>query len=196
MLAAVAVEQHQSAASRAISRAVDLDRARAARRTASRVALGHVERRPSCRAFSRTSQRLIGVNVLRRALVAGEVAGDDAHACRRRPAARPRDVGFEQRLVAGLCRLVLGRQVDPELHHLEACRPSRVKLGEWNSSCTMPDGRRHPLHVAGADPAACAGRVAVLDLALVDDRHGLEAAVRMLADAAAGLGRRELVGPA
>ena len=45
-------------------------------------------------------------------------------------------------------------------------------------------GGRHPLHVARADHAALAGGVAVLDLALVDDGHGLEAAMRMLADAA------------
>ena len=52
--------------------------------------------------------------------------------------------------------------------------------------------RRHPLHVARADLAAGAGGVAVLDLALVDDGDGLEAAVRMLADAARLRGRLEL----
>ncbi len=54
--------------------------------------------------------------------------------------------------------------------------------------------RRHPLDVAGADDSALAGRVAMLDLAVIDDGHGLEAAVRMLAHAAP-LGRRlEVVG--
>ena len=43
---------------------------------------------------------------------------------------------------------------------------------------------RHPLHVARADAAASAGGVLMLHFALVDDGHGLEAAVRMLADAA------------
>ncbi len=45
-------------------------------------------------------------------------------------------------------------------------------------------GRGHPLHVAGADLAAASGGVAVLDLTFVDDRHRLEPAVRVLADAA------------
>ena len=66
-----------------------------------------------------------------------------------------------------------------------------MNRGAWNSSCTRPAGRGHPLHVAGADAPAAARRVAVLDLALVDDRHRLEPAVRMLADAAPPLGRRE-----
>ncbi|GAB3461169.1 hypothetical protein GCM10027321_21450 [Massilia terrae] len=44
---------------------------------------------------------------------------------------------------------------------------------------------RHPLDVPGADHAAIAGRILVLDLALIHDGHGLEAAVRVLADAAA-----------
>src|SRR5690606_31861104 len=51
----------------------------------------------------------------------------------------------------------------------------------------------HPLHVAAADDAAVAGGIAVLDLALVDDGDGLEAAMRMLADAAALRGGLELV---
>ncbi len=50
----------------------------------------------------------------------------------------------------------------------------------------MQDARagRHPLHVARADQPASAGRVPVLDFALIDDGHGLEAAVRMHAHAA------------
>ncbi|MNT45822.1 hypothetical protein D3C72_1824240 [compost metagenome] len=55
--------------------------------------------------------------------------------------------------------------------------------------------RRHPLHVAGADHAALPGRVAMRDLALVDDGHGLEAAVRMLANPARALRRREVGRP-
>jgi len=53
--------------------------------------------------------------------------------------------------------------------------------------------RRHPLDVAGADNAALAGRVAMLDLAVVDNGHGLEAAVRVLADAATFVGRLEVM---
>src|SRR5690606_15126404 len=52
-------------------------------------------------------------------------------------------------------------------------------------------GRRHPLHVAGADHPAGAGGVLMLHLAVVDDGDGLEAAMRMLADAARPAGRLE-----
>jgi hypothetical protein len=45
-----------------------------------------------------------------------------------------------------------------------------------------PGRRRHPLHIARPDHAAVAGRIAVRDFALVDDRDGLEAAVRVLPD--------------
>ena len=43
----------------------------------------------------------------------------------------------------------------------------------------------HPLHVTGTDHAACAGRVAVLHFAVVDDGDGLEAPVRVRAHAPA-----------
>jgi hypothetical protein len=54
----------------------------------------------------------------------------------------------------------------------------------------------HPLHVTRADQATGAGGVAVLQLALIDDGHRFETAVRVLADAAAGTGGGEIVGPA
>src|ERR1035441_8268699 len=41
-----------------------------------------------------------------------------------------------------------------------------------------PGGRRHPLHVAGANLAMVAGRVAMLQLPLIDNGDGLKAAVR------------------
>src|SRR5688572_14655941 len=47
-----------------------------------------------------------------------------------------------------------------------------------------PAAGGHPLHLAGADRAAAAGRILMADLAVVNDGHGLEAAVRVLADAA------------
>ena len=50
---------------------------------------------------------------------------------------------------------------------------------------------RHPLHVTGADAAAVAGRIAVLQFALIDDGDGFKAAMRMFADAALTVGRRE-----
>ena len=55
-------------------------------------------------------------------------------------------------------------------------------------------GGRHPLHVARPDRAVIAGRVAMFELALIDDRNGLESAVRMLAHAGPRGRRRELVG--
>ena len=50
----------------------------------------------------------------------------------------------------------------------------------------------HPLHFALADAAAVAGGVLVVDLAFEHQRHGLEAAMRMPADAARLVGRREV----
>ena len=55
-------------------------------------------------------------------------------------------------------------------------------------------GSRHPLHIAGADGAARAGGVAVGDLALIDDGHGLEAAVRVRAHATPSLRGLEVLG--
>src|SRR5690606_41886138 len=57
-------------------------------------------------------------------------------------------------------------------------------------------GGRHPLHVARTDDAAIAGRIAVLDFALIDDRDGFETAMRMLADAAPLRRRFEMIRPA
>ena len=53
-------------------------------------------------------------------------------------------------------------------------------------------GSGHPLHIARADLATGAGGIAVCHFAVVDDGDGLEATVRVLADATRGLGRREL----
>src|SRR5271165_4189917 len=50
---------------------------------------------------------------------------------------------------------------------------------------------RHPLDVARADHAAIAGGIAVLDFAVIDDGHRLEAAMRVLADPAPQGRRRE-----
>ncbi|MNH21198.1 hypothetical protein D3C79_809960 [compost metagenome] len=49
-------------------------------------------------------------------------------------------------------------------------------------------GRRHPLHVARADQATRTCGITVLQLALVDNGHGLETTVRMLPDPAPGIG--------
>ncbi|MNC51011.1 hypothetical protein D3C75_1002850 [compost metagenome] len=54
-------------------------------------------------------------------------------------------------------------------------------------------GRRHPLHVTWTDQAASTGGITVLQFTLVDDGHGLEAAMRMLAYAAPRTGRGEVM---
>jgi hypothetical protein len=53
----------------------------------------------------------------------------------------------------------------------------------------------HPLDVARSDHAAVAGRVAVLDLPVVNDRDRLEASVRVLADSATLACRLEQMRP-
>jgi len=96
----------------------------------------------------------------------------------------------QQGLVRGNGHLVLGWQVDPELHHVQRTagfgESLRVEFFVQDAGA-----RRHPLHIARADGAAGAGGVAMLDLTLVDDGDGLEAAVWMLTDAAPSGARRE-----
>ncbi len=125
---------------------------------------------------------------LRRPLVAVVAAGDHAHAAGAAGQGHSRDLLVDDALVMRRAHLVPGRQVDPQLHHLERAallgERRRVKLLVQNAR-----GRRHPLHIARAYGAAAAGRVLVRDLALVDDGHGLKTAVRMGADAAPLVGR-------
>ncbi|MCY1449991.1 hypothetical protein D9M71_667670 [compost metagenome] len=54
-------------------------------------------------------------------------------------------------------------------------------------------GSGHPLHVTGADQAASTRGVTVLQFALVNDGHGLETTVRMLANTAPRTGRGEVM---
>src|SRR5690606_13822682 len=54
--------------------------------------------------------------------------------------------------------------------------------------------RSHPLHVSGADQTACAGGILMLNLALINNGDGLEAAMRMLADATRARGRFKMHG--
>ncbi|MDT4852670.1 hypothetical protein FQZ97_869100 [compost metagenome] len=56
-------------------------------------------------------------------------------------------------------------------------------------------GRRHPLHVAGADQPAGAGGVAVRKFAPVDDGHRLETPVWMLTHTSALGGRWKIMRP-
>ena len=90
-------------------------------------------------------------------------------------------------------RLVLGRQVHPELHHLQDAAVAGEALAV---ELLVDDAAPRPSSTARrrGRSAVVAGGVAVLELALVDDGHRLEPAMRMLADAARRLGRGELVG--
>jgi len=94
-------------------------------------------------------------------------------------------------LVVRYGHLFPGGQVDPQLHHLERAA-ARGVVGRVELFVDDAAGRGHPLHVALADHAAGAGGVAVFDLAGIDDRDGLEAAVRMAADPAPFAGGRKL----
>jgi hypothetical protein len=88
---------------------------------------------------------------------------------------------------------VSGGQVDPELDHLEPA----TAAGELRAvELVVHDagGRGHPLHVAGADPAAASRRVPMLHLAGVDEGDRLEAPMRMLPHAQPLLRRRKAVG--
>ena len=117
-----------------------------------------------------------------RAMLASEIAGDHAHGA---AAVRQRHRGNRlaaNRLVAGRRHLVFRRQVHPQLHHFQGAarlrEGRRVKLFMHDAGAG-----RHPLHVAGADHAALARRIAVRHFALVDDGHRFKAAVRVRADA-------------
>lgn len=51
--------------------------------------------------------------------------------------------------------------------------------------------RRHPLHIARPDDTTATGGIAVLQLAVIDDRHRLEALVGMFSHPTAAFGRPE-----
>ena len=102
-----------------------------------------------------------------------------------------RDIPVEHRLIARRRRFVFCRQVDPQLDHLQRAAVLRKILGVKLFVKNAGSGS-HPLHVPRTDDPTAAGGVKMLDLALVDDGHRLEAAVRMLADATRLRYRREL----
>src|SRR5687767_5139452 len=89
-----------------------------------------------------------------------------------------------------LSELVVGGKVDPQLNHLQRSAFASkafavILLMNDAGSC------RHPLDVSRPDRAVAAGGIAVLQLPLVNDRDGFEAAMRMLPDAARRLRGRE-----
>ena len=71
--------------------------------------------------------------------------------------------------------------------------PAGVRLGTTGVGDRRGDLSRHPLHVAWSDRTVATAGITVLQLALVDDGHGLEAAVRMFPNAPLRLRRSELV---
>src|SRR5262249_49572881 len=88
--------------------------------------------------------------------------------------------------IFGPAHLLPGRQVEPDLQPRDAFRAHL-----WHLLMHDPAAGRHPLDVAGADRALVTERVAVLDLALADDRHRLAPAMRMVGKARLVVGRLE-----
>ena len=126
-----------------------------------------------------------------RALGASELTGDQAQLPGTVGQRQYRNVAIDNRLVTGVGHFVLGRQVDPQLHHLQRPAATGKRFG-MELLVENAFGGSHPLHVAGADGATGAGGIAVFDFAIVDDGHGLKAAMRVLTDAATLFGRREI----
>jgi hypothetical protein len=111
-------------------------------------------------------------------------AGDDAHA---RPAVDVdgRHVGGRDVAVARSRHLVLRGQVHPQLEPGHATFLLLRHLGVHDAA-----PRRHPLHAARLQQADVADAVVVAHAAGEHDRHRLEAAVRMVREAAHVVARR------
>src|SRR5579862_6641399 len=116
----------------------------------------------------------IGGNALDRSLLAPEIAADDPHA----GAVVVDDFGnlrgFDV-LVARRRHLQRRRQIGPKLESVHA--PVSVALRHFLVENAA--ARRHPLHVAGAEIAAVAQTIAVLDVAGENIGDRLDAAMRM-----------------
>ena len=150
-----------------------------------RVALGRRRARSRPPAASRTSQTLDRRERLGRTAVRRRTRRRSRAPCRAVRQRRPTGMSRAQRApgsaAAPSCRCA-GRLT-------QSCTISSVPPRRVNRRRATPRARRREaavIHCTSPGPmrAAVAGRVAVLDLALVDDRHGLEAAVRVLAHAA------------
>jgi len=123
----------------------------------------------------------------------GELACDHPHRSLAIRQAHDGNLAIQDALVARCRHLVLSGQIDPKLHHFKhAAAP-----GEFTAMKFFVDQagcRGHPLHVAGADAPTAPGGIPVFHFALVDDGHCLESAMRVFADSAALVRRRELHG--
>jgi hypothetical protein len=120
------------------------------------------------------------------------VAGDNPRLAGAARQVDDRHIGGEDALIAGSRHLVPGRQVDPQLHHPE--RAARLGIG-GRMIFLMDDSASggHPLDVARSDHAAIAGGIAMLDFAVIDNGHRLEASMRMRANPAPPGRGRELM---
>ena len=129
-----------------------------------------------------------------RAMGTGELTGDQAQVTGVVGQWQHRNIAIHEGLVAGIGHFVLGRQVDPQLHHFQRSAATGEVLGvELLMENALGGG--HPLHVAGADFATGTRGIAVLDFAVVDDGHGFKAAMRVLTDATTLFGGREFGRP-
>lgn len=84
------------------------------------------------------------------------------------------------------------RQVHPKLDGLQQPAAPR-KFGTVKLLVHDPRGRGHPLDIALADGSAPTRRIAMRQLARIDDGDGLEPPVRMRADTEPLIGRRKAV---
>ena len=130
----------------------------------------------------------------RRAPLAIELAGNQAQAPGIILKRQLRNLAIHNALVARLGHLVLGRQVDPQLDHLQRAATASKRLGV---ELFVQDPRRsgHPLHITGPDDPAVTGGIPMLDFTFVDDGHRLKPAMGMLAYTTPPGGGRELGGP-
>ncbi|MNL05556.1 hypothetical protein D3C87_1261620 [compost metagenome] len=135
-----------------------------------------------------------GAEGMRRSLPAAVLARDDTDSARLVGERNRGNVAVKQSLVARLSQFRARRKVDPELDHFERAAFPGERLGV-EFFVQDAGGSGHPLHVAGANMASCASRIAMVDLALIDDGHGFETPMRVNAHATSFRCWGELRGP-
>src|SRR5271168_186431 len=116
----------------------------------------------------------IGGDALDRAAPAPKIAAHDAHAGAV-VFGDFRNLGGLDVLIARRRHFQRRRQVGPELETVHAAGGVALRHFLMHDAAA----RGHPLHVAGAEIAAIAETVAVLDVARQDVSNGLDAAMRM-----------------
>src|SRR6267154_5790544 len=120
------------------------------------------------------------------------ITGDDSH---RSGVVRQFDIWnlrLEQGLITRFRALVLRAQVHPKLHHLESAAFAREIL---RMEFLVDDAvaSSHPLHISRSNLSAAAAGVAMLYLALISNRHGFKAFVRMPAHTALFITGRKFI---